>query len=100
MDKTTAKQHFERFGAIHSFTLRPKRLTCIVEYETAEAAENAISDGYYFGDAMFEMDYTPKAAPAAAAAAASDYVDPDVQMELNAMGGGSSSERRSVLRPG
>lgn len=62
-------------------------MSCIVEYETAEAADYALADGYYFGGVMFEMECTPKTAPPQP-----DYIDADVQMELNAMSG--SSERR------
>lgn len=103
LDKNIAKKHFSQFGRIHSFTLRPKRFSCIVEYETEAAAQKCLEDGYFYENIIFDIVYTPKLTPKLRSDP--DYIDPDVQMELDAMstahvpssssGGGGSSVFRS-----
>lgn len=84
MDKTIAKRHFSQFGKIHSFILRPKRFSCTIEYESETAAGKCVEDGYYYENEIFDIVYTPKSSPKLRSDP--DYIDPDVQMELDAMG--------------
>lgn len=53
--------------------------------------------GYYFGDTAFEMSYTKKVPPRQRSDAA--LLDPDVQMELKAMGGAMGGSFRSTPSP-
>lgn len=78
-----ATKYFNQYGRIHSFTLRPKRLSCTIEYETAEEARDAMNGGRSYNGAVFEMFYTPKERPKSRAEM--DIIDPDVQSELDAM---------------
>lgn len=84
LDKTIAKEHFGQFGPIRRFILRPKRFACQVDYETTDAAENALMDGGVFNNHEFRIFFTPKEAPKSKLL--DEYVDPDVQAELEAMG--------------
>lgn len=74
LDKITAKSFFGKFGVIKRFILRPKRNECTVEYETVEAAQLAL--GYQGSFLIF---------PTPAKQEESDFIDPDVQSELDLM---------------
>lgn len=82
MDKTTAKEHFSTFGTIKNFSLRPKKFSCSIEYESIEQAANAKQNGNIYGGQRFEIDYTIESSKGL-----SLEIDPDVQMELVAMRG-------------
>lgn len=84
LDKTTAKEHFKKYGKITRFILRPKRLSCTIEYDTREAAELALSNAGNFKGTTFEVYWTPK--EMMKAKPIPETVDPDVQAELDAMG--------------
>lgn len=73
--------------------MSPKRRSCTVEYETEEAAEIALLDGGFYDGEVFEIFFTPKVV--ATSRPMIDYIDPDVQDELNAM----SPRGASYLRP-
>lgn len=62
--------------------MRPRKYSCIVEYETANEAENAFLEAGSFNNEQFDISYTQKAAQKSKPA---DFVDPDVQDELEAM---------------
>lgn len=81
MDKNISTKYFGQFGRIHSFILRPKRLSCTVVYETTEEAKKALAGGCIYEGTVFNMMFAPKENPK------TDFVDPDVQMELEAMAG-------------
>lgn len=80
-----ATKYFNQYGQIHSFTLRPKRFSCTIEYETADEARAAINSSRSYNGQVFEMFYTPKERPKSRAEM--DIIDPDVQSELDAMAG-------------
>lgn len=72
-DKQAAKEFFGQFGVIKRFIMRPKRNECTVEYEKVEAAQRAQN---YEGEIkIFATQRTPEP----------DYIDPDVQSELDLM---------------
>ncbi|XP_062537368.1 protein xmas [Armigeres subalbatus] len=101
LDKLVAKKHFSQFGRINRFILRPKRLSCTVEYENPEAAEAALARGGLFRDVKFNVYWTDEA-PASVVGSVlpsvrdEGFVDPEVQQELDMMSGGPSSLR---IRP-
>ncbi|XP_063706496.1 protein xmas [Culicoides brevitarsis] len=84
LDKSVAKKHFGQFGTIKSFSLRPKNYSCSVEFENAEEAEVAKENGYIYNDHEFEIEFTEESR-----SPSTFEIDPDVQMELHAMKGGS-----------
>lgn len=91
LNKSVAVDHFSQFGRIRNFTLRPRKYSCIVEYETADEAENALLEAGVYNDEEFDVDYTKKATPKTKMA---DYIDPDVQDELEAM---SNTSKKPVF---
>lgn len=90
-----AKKHFSQFGRINRFILRPKRLSCTVEYENAEAAEAAMARSGLFRDIKFNVYWTDEAPATVVGGTGRDegFVDPEVQQELDTMSGGPSSLR-------
>ena len=86
LDKQVARDHFSQFGKINGFIMRPKRLSCIVEYDSVESAERAIAGGSTYNGQKFEIFYTPNTD----VSKSDDFVDPDVQAELEAMQGKGS----------
>lgn len=68
---------------------------CIVEYESANGAENAFLDGGIYNGEQFDISYTENPVPKPKMA--TDYMDPDVQDELNAM---TSKATKSMPRFG
>lgn len=95
LDKLIAKKHFSQFGKINRFILRPKRLSCTVEYENPEAAEAALSRSGLFRDIKFNVYWTDEAPASVVGGSSRDegFVDPEVQQELDTMSGGPSSLR-------
>ncbi|KAM7347017.1 RRM_XMAS2 and SAC3_GANP domain-containing protein xmas [Cochliomyia hominivorax] len=83
LDKVVAKKHFGKFGKIKRFILRPKRLTCTVEYECKENAENAYMNAGNYNGIDFEINYAEY--EVAHIQNTEEWVDPDVQAELEAM---------------
>lgn len=82
------------------FILNPKRLSCTVEYESVESAENALLAGTNYRGHEFRIFFTPpnenKPKPM------EDYLnDPDVQSELEAMSPKSSKNQKQseLLKP-
>lgn len=95
LDKLVAKKHFSKFGKINRFILRPKRLSCTVEYENAEAAEAALAKSGLFRDIKFNVYWTDEA-PASVVGGSNreeGFIDPEVQQELDIMSGGPRSSR-------
>lgn len=86
LDKLVAKKHFGKFGKITRFILTPKRLSCTVEYETEDEAEKAIMDGGNFNGIRFSINYAEN--KVAHVQDTEQWVDPDVQAELDAMSPG------------
>lgn len=64
--------------------MRPKRLSCTIEYDTRESAELALSNAGNFKGTTFEVYWTPK--DMMKPKPILETVDPDVQAELDAMG--------------
>ncbi|XP_013112877.2 protein xmas [Stomoxys calcitrans] len=107
LDKLVAKKHFSKFGKISRFILKPKRLSCTVEYETEEDAERAYMEAGEFNGISFEVDYAVN--QVAQVQSTEEWVDPDVQSELDAMspahhrpfgsggGGGGGTTMRAVF---
>lgn len=93
LDKLIAKKHFSQFGRINRFILRPKRLSCTVEYESPEAAEAALARGGAFRDWKFNVYWTDEAPAASSSGRDEGFIDPEVQQELDTMSGGPSSLR-------
>uniref|UniRef100_A0A1Q3EZ29 Germinal-center associated nuclear protein n=1 Tax=Culex tarsalis TaxID=7177 RepID=A0A1Q3EZ29_CULTA len=96
LDKLTAKKHFGQFGRINRFILRPKRFSCTVEYESQAAAEAALARGGQFRDVRFEIYWTderPEGAAGKEELGSGLALDPEVQQELESMGGGPNSLR-------
>jgi RNA recognition motif. (a.k.a. RRM, RBD, or RNP domain) len=91
-DKQAAKAFFGKFGTIKRFILRPTRNECTVEYETVDAAQAALN---YQGN--FQIFQTPIKAPTPEP----DFIDPDVQSELDVMlpvGGRSQTKQGKKTR--
>ncbi|XP_023305273.2 protein xmas-2 isoform X1 [Lucilia cuprina] len=86
LDKIVAKKHFSKFGKIKRFILRPKRLICTVEYENKEDAENAFENAGRFNGVDFIVNYAEH--EVAHVQNTEEWVDPDVQAELEAMSPG------------
>lgn len=76
LDKLAAKQFFGKFGVIKSLVLRPKRNQCTVEYETIEAAQQALS---------YQGNFLISPTPIKQDTAEHEFIDPDVQSELDLM---------------
>lgn len=83
MDKIVAKKHFSKFGRIKRFILRPKRLSCTVEYENREDAERAFIESGNYNGSEFIINYAEK--EVAHVQNTEEWVDPEVQAELDAM---------------
>uniref|UniRef100_A0A1A9X257 PCI domain-containing protein n=1 Tax=Glossina brevipalpis TaxID=37001 RepID=A0A1A9X257_9MUSC len=86
LDKLVAKKHFSRFGKINRFILRPKRLSCTVEYENVEDARTAVLEAGNFNGIEFVVNYA--AHEVAHVQNTEEWFDADVQAELEAMGSG------------
>lgn len=84
LDKLVAKKHFSKFGKINRFILRPNRLCCTVDYETEEDAANAYENAGNFNGKEFVVNYAEK--EVGHVQNTEEWVDPDVQAELEAMG--------------
>lgn len=83
LDKLIAKKHFSQFGRIRNFILQPSKSSCTVEYENASEAENAFLDGNIYNGEQFDISYAENPLPKPKVAM--EYIDPDVQDELDAM---------------
>lgn len=95
-----AKKYFSKYGKISRFILKPKRLSCTVEYENEEDAERAYMEAGEFNGIEFEVNYAENKPPQVQST--EEWVDPDVQSELDAMnpghrnlGGGASNTANS-----
>lgn len=82
LNKVVAKKHFGQFGRIRNFILRPGKYSCVVEYETANEAENAFLEGGIYNGYQFDISYTEEPSKMKQT---EEFIDPDVQDELNAM---------------
>lgn len=75
-DKKAARAFFGKFGVITKFIMYPKKQECIVEFETIEGAQKALN---YQGNIQISPTPMKLETPEA------DFVDPDVQSELDLM---------------
>ncbi|XP_037938398.1 protein xmas-2 [Teleopsis dalmanni] len=91
LDKLIAKKHFSKFGRIIRFILRPRRLSCTIEYETEDEAENAFMSGSPYNGHEFSISYSER--EIAHVQNTEEWVDPDVKAELEAMSSKSHSYR-------
>uniref|UniRef100_A0A1I8MH60 Protein xmas-2 n=1 Tax=Musca domestica TaxID=7370 RepID=A0A1I8MH60_MUSDO len=89
LDKLVAKKYFSKYGKISRFILKPKRLSCTVEYENEEDAERAYMEAGEFNGIEFEVSYAENKPPQVQST--EEWVDPDVQSELDAMNPGHRS---------
>jgi hypothetical protein len=89
VDKKAARAFFSKFGVITKFIMYPKKQECIVEFETIESAQKALN---YQGN----IEISP--AVAKAQTPEPDFVDPDVQSELDLML--PSGSRGAQQKPG
>lgn len=98
LDKLTAKMHFSQFGKIKRFILRPNRLSCTVEYEQPESAQQALERGGQFKNVSFSIYWTDLKPPSVNDnGKAGGSLDLDVQMELEAIDNvRSPSQSKSV----
>jgi hypothetical protein len=77
-----AQRHFSQFGRICNFVLRPSKGSCTIEYETTDAAKNALlSAGVYNGES-FNVAYSTKECSQSSELG---DLEPVVQYELEAM---------------
>ena len=76
LDKQETKKFFSQFGGIKSFILKPKRSECTIEYESVESALKALNSDVDFEIVPTKPEYLKMS---------DDFVDPDVQSELQAM---------------
>lgn len=76
IEKQAAKEFFGQFGVIKRFIMRPKRNECTVEYEKVEAAQRAQN---------YQGEIRIFATPSKANTPEPDFIDPDVQSELDLM---------------
>ncbi|XP_022208828.2 protein xmas-2 [Drosophila obscura] len=90
LDKFVARTHFGRFGNLVNFVLRPSRMTCTVSYATEDEAELALHEGNVYNGHEFHMTYAEN--ETAPAQKTEQWVDPEVQAELNALSGGWPNE--------
>ncbi|XP_067639741.1 protein xmas [Eurosta solidaginis] len=84
LDKLVAKNHFSKYGKITRFILRPSRQSCTVEYETEAQAERALDQGGEFNGKEFKVEYAKR--EVAHVQNTEEWVNPEVQAELDAMG--------------
>ncbi|XP_004529622.1 protein xmas-2 [Ceratitis capitata] len=84
LDKLIAKNHFSKFGKITRFILRPSRHICTVEYETEAQAERALDQAGEFNGKEFQIEYATR--EVAHVQNTEEWVNPEVQAELDAMG--------------
>ena len=97
LDKIVAKKHFSKFGKIKRFILRPKRLSCTVEYENGEDAERAFMESGNFNGLEFIVNYAEN--EVAHVQNTEEWVDPEVQAELDAMSTTNRSLKASSTVP-
>lgn len=76
-----AQQHFSQYGRICHFLLRRNGF-CTIEYETTDAAKNALLKAGIYNGESFNVAYETNDCPQSNAL---DDMDPDVQYELEAM---------------
>lgn len=84
LDKLVAKNHFSKFGKITRFILRPSRQSCTVEYETEAQAERALDQAGDFNGQEFQIEFATR--EVAHVQNTEEWVNPEVQAELDAMG--------------
>ncbi|XP_055911269.1 protein xmas [Eupeodes corollae] len=84
LDKLIAKKHFGKYGKISRFILRPNRFCCTVDYEREEDAANALRNGTVFNGQGFDIRYSQH--EVGHVQNTEEWVDPDVQAELDIMG--------------
>ncbi|XP_055844768.1 protein xmas [Episyrphus balteatus] len=84
LDKLIAKKHFSKYGKISRFILRPNRFCCTVDYEREEDATNALRNGTIFNGQEFDIRYSLH--EVGHVQNTEEWVDPDVQAELDIMG--------------
>ncbi|XP_055389481.1 uncharacterized protein LOC129618641 [Condylostylus longicornis] len=94
LDKIVAKNHFSKYGKISKFILRPRRLQCTVDFEQEEDAKAALMNGGLFNGYEFSIKYTENGIPQVRNT--EEWVDPDIQSELDAMGSVSQKQYRNV----
>uniref|UniRef100_A0A182P4R2 Germinal-center associated nuclear protein n=1 Tax=Anopheles epiroticus TaxID=199890 RepID=A0A182P4R2_9DIPT len=87
LDKLTAKMHFSQFGKIKRFILRPNRLSCTVEYEQPEAAQQALERGGQYKNVSFSIYWTDLKQPSMSdnGKPGGPSLDLEVQTELEAI---------------
>lgn len=88
LDKLTAKKYFSKFGKINRFILRPKRMSCTVEYDTALEAKQALASGGSFYGVPFLIKYAQQ--DLGHIRNTEEWIDPEVQSELEAMSNSDS----------
>ncbi|CAG9803088.1 unnamed protein product [Chironomus riparius] len=76
LDKQETKKFFSQYGSIKSFILKPKRAECTIEYHFVEDAMKALNADVDFDVVPTKPEYLK---------VSDDYIDPDVQTELQAM---------------
>lgn len=76
LDKQETKKFFSQFGSIKSFILKPKKAECTIEYHFVEDALKALNADVDFEVVPTKSEYLKMS---------DDYIDPDVQTELQAM---------------
>ena len=76
LDKQETKRFFSQYGSIKSFILKPKRAECTIEYHFVEDAMKALNADVDFEVVPTKPEYLKMS---------DDYIDPDVQTELQAM---------------
>lgn len=77
LDKQEAKKFFSKFGLVKSFILKPNKSECTVEYESYEAAQKALHSNIGLEIVPTKPEHLLKAND--------DFIDPDVESELQAM---------------
>lgn len=92
LDKQETKKYFSKFGLIKSFILRPSRAECTVEYEDYESAQRALNSNNGLDIVPTKPEHLQKVND--------DYIDPDVQSELQAMlPSGKKPSKLTLLGP-
>lgn len=76
IDKQETKKFFSQFGSIKSFILKPQKAECQVEYHFVADAMKALNADVEFEIVPTKPEYIK---------VTDDYIDPDVQTELQAM---------------
>lgn len=57
-DTNNVKQHFSKFGRVTKITLKPKRSTCVIEYDTQAAVQRALLNAGAYDGFMFDVTRT------------------------------------------